>query len=102
MSVQAISWVLDRSLADRDARLVLIAIANHCDKFGCNAWPTVATIGAESRLSEREARYSLREREESGELTTERGKGPHRSNLYSLPKMKGAQYAPGTGCPQRG
>lgn len=94
MSVQALSWVLDNSVSEHAARLVLISIANHCDKFGMNAWPTVSTIGSEARLCEREVRQSLRELESLGELLTSHGVGPRRSNLYSLPKMQGAINAP--------
>jgi Helix-turn-helix domain len=99
MSVQALSWVLDNSESEHAARLVLISIANHCDKFGRNAWPTIATIGSEARLCEREVRQSLRELESLGELLTLTAAGPRRSNLYSLPKMQGAENAPAKNAP---
>ena len=99
MSVQALSWVLDNSESEHAARLVLISIANHCDKFGRNAWPTISTIGSESRLCEREVRQSLRELEALGELLTLPAAGPRRSNLYSLPKMQGAENAPAKNAP---
>jgi hypothetical protein len=99
MSVQALSWVLDNSESEHAARLVLISIANHCDKFGQNAWPTIATIGSEARLCEREVRQSLRELEALGELLTINAAGPRRSNLYALPKMQGAENAPAKNAP---
>jgi hypothetical protein len=99
VSVQALSWVLDNSESEHAARLVLISIANHCDKYGRNAWPTISTIGSEARLCEREVRQSLRELESLGELETLTAAGPRRSNLYSLPKMQGAENAPAKNAP---
>lgn len=87
LSVQAISWVLDYSEARLGPRHVLISIANHAKSDGSGAWPSVSTIARESKLSEREVRYALRELEKSGELRTQRGKGPHGCNLYSLAAM---------------
>lgn len=95
MSVQALSWVLDYSESEHSARLVLISIANHAKKDGTGAWPSVATIAEESRLSEREVRNSLRDLESLKELSTELNAGPHGTNLYSLPKMQGAEFAGG-------
>jgi len=97
VSVQALSWVFDNSKAEHAARLVLISIANHADKFGRNAWPSVTSIGKEALLSERVVRTSLRQLETIGELKVIYGGGPHRSNLYSLPKMNGANPAPTEG-----
>ena len=94
MSVQALSWVLDNSESEHAARLVLISIANHCDKFGHNAWPSVGSIASESRLCERVVRSAIVELENAGELKVLRGAGPHRTNLYSLPKMQGAKNTP--------
>jgi hypothetical protein len=94
MSVQSLSWVLDYSEAEHSARLVLISIANHADKYGRNAWPSVRVIGEESKLSERVVRSAISELERIGELTVEREAGPGRSNLYSLHKMHPAENAP--------
>lgn len=87
LSVQAISWVLEHSESRLGPRHVLISIANHAKSDGTGAWPSVSTISRESRLSEREVRYALRELEKSGELRTRQGKGPLGCNLYSLPMM---------------
>lgn len=99
LSVQAISWVLDHSEARLGPRHVLISIANHSKSDGTGAWPSVRTIARESKLSEREVRYALRELETSGELKTARAKGPSGCNLYSLPLM--GQTLPGVGGQKR-
>lgn len=88
LSVQAISWVLDHSESRLGPRHVLISIANHSKSDGTGAWPSVSTIARESKLSEREVRYALRELEKSGELKTQKGKGPRGCNLYSLPHVR--------------
>lgn len=99
MSVQALSWVLDNSKAEHAARLVLISIANHCDKYGRCAWPSVNSIGREARLSERVVRSSMRQLEQLGELSVQFGQGPRGANTYSLPKMWGADSAPAESAP---
>ena len=94
MSVQALSWVLDNSESEHSARLVLISIANHADKYGQQSWPSVRAIGEESRLSERVVRSAIAELEKIGEIAVQREAGPGRSNVYSLLKMHPANYAP--------
>lgn len=89
MSIQAVSWVLDYSESRLAARLVLTSIANHADKYGKNAWPSVATIAQESRISEREVQRSLPELVNLGELVIEANAGPHGTHFYHLPKMPG-------------
>jgi hypothetical protein len=89
VSVQAMSWVLEYSESRLAARLVLLSIANHAKADGTGAWPSVETIAKESLLSEREARYALRNLEILGELNTQLNAGPHGANLYSLPLMAG-------------
>ena len=91
MSVQAISWVLEQSESRLSARHVLISIANHAKSDGTDAWPSVATIARESRLSVSEVHSSLRELQELGELSVDRAAGPHGCNLYTLQRMQGAE-----------
>jgi hypothetical protein len=107
MSVQVLSWVLENSKARLGARLVLIAVANHASHEGDNAFPSVTTIAKESLLSERQARYCLRQLEASGELLVKRRASHFGTNLYSFAKYKptggagiapsGADIAPGVG-----
>lgn len=102
LSVQAISWVLEHSESRLGSRHVLISIANHAKADGTGAWPSVSTISRESRLSEREVRYALRDLEKSGELKTQKAKGPRGCNLYSLPLVRQGQTLQGAKSTQGG
>lgn len=89
MSVQSISLVLEHSLSEGTARLVLISIANHDGEGGC--WPSVATIGREARRSERSVQMALKELVELGELVihrndggTHKTRGDRRPNRYEI------------------
>lgn len=88
MSVQALSWVLENSESRLADRHVLISIANHAERDGTGAWPSVATIAHESRLSDRQVQRSIVDLEALGELFVERNAGPRGCNLYSLPQMQ--------------
>ncbi|MGH9002127.1 MAG: helix-turn-helix domain-containing protein, partial [Acidimicrobiia bacterium] len=86
MSVQAIAWVLEHSIAEGYDRLVLLAIANHCDARGFNAWPSVDHIAREARVHRSTVFRSLEELARLGELKViERGRGRSRPNHYELP-----------------
>jgi hypothetical protein len=87
MSVQALSWVLDHSEAEYGARLVLISIANHCDKNGTGAWPKLETIAEESKLSVREVSRTINILVSLGELSVEKGTGKVGRNTYTLSRM---------------
>jgi hypothetical protein len=75
MSIEAISWVLNRApipAGRRDASslaMVLIGLANHADPEGCNAFPSVGTLVRYTRLSERSVQNALRALEELGLIT---------------------------------
>ena len=76
MSVHVTSWVLRHSPATLGDRLVLLVLADKADEDGTNAWPSVATIAAESRLSERQAQRCLRNLEQTGQVVRH---GRHRN-----------------------
>ncbi len=88
MSVQAISWVLENSESRLGARLVLISIANHASHDGDSAWPSIATIAAETGLSERQVQYAIPELEALGELRVERGGGRGNTHKFFLTKCQ--------------
>lgn len=75
MSIEAISWVLNRApipAGRRDASslaMVLVGLANHADPEGCNAFPSVARLVRYTRLSERSVQNALRVLEELGLIT---------------------------------
>ena len=95
MSIQAVAWVLENSESELGPRHVMISIANHADRNGLNAWPTVATIAREAKLSERAVQYAIPQLIELGELAAEKGAGPNGAYKFSLPKMWGANFAGG-------
>lgn len=102
MSVQALSWVFDnvRGLSPVQ-RLVLLSIANHADKHGDNAWPSIATISEETDISRRNTiKDALRFLRDGGWIEVEVNQGgdhrvtaDKRPNLYRLPRMSGGAFA---------
>lgn len=87
MSIQALVWVIEHSKSRLADRCVLISIANHCDRQGENAWPSVYTISHEAKVTVRQVQISVRRLIKGGELVVAKNKGAHGTNLYSLPKV---------------
>ncbi len=84
VSVQAMTWVMNHSDARLGDRLVLFSIANHADSYGRAAWPSIATIAAEARLSERQVKRALPRLIELGELDVDEGGGPNGVHRFSI------------------
>ena len=82
MSVQALAAVLDHSKARLGARLVLIAIANHANEYGENAYPSIDTLGREAHLSPRQVIRCVQELEALGELRVVRE--TNKANRYRI------------------
>ncbi len=95
MSIQAVAWVLEHSEATLADRLVLIAIANHADARGWNAWPAVPLIAREARVDRATVFRALDALEGLGELCVKRRSG--RASMYGIPAMGGSQDATGEG-----
>jgi biotin operon repressor len=95
MSIQAVAWVLEHSQAKLADRLVLIAIANHADARGWNAWPSIEKIAEEAGIHEVTVWRSVKALEELGELVAQRR--PGRPNRYRLPALDPLQSAMGKG-----
>jgi DNA-binding MarR family transcriptional regulator len=89
VSIQAVAWVLDHSEATLADRLVLIAIANHVDGKGWNAWPAIGRIASEARVDRRTVFRAIETLETAGELTVERRTG--RSSIYGITAIMGWQ-----------
>lgn len=67
MSVQAMTWAMEQQLVvDPHACSVLIALANHADRDGSGAFPSVETLQRYTKLSERTIRSKLALLEQSG------------------------------------
>src|SRR3954453_9672531 len=91
MSIHVITHVMKHSEARLGARLVLLVLADHANADGTGAWPSVKTIAAHARLSERAVRYQLRQLEQDGEVKAV-GKGPAGTINYTV--VLGADIAP--------
>ena len=81
LSVRVLTHVWNDSKARLGARLVLLALADFANDAG-EAWPSLASLSAKTRLSQREVRYALRNLERLGEIKTRRNKGPHGCHVY--------------------
>lgn len=97
------SWVLDHSQAELGSRLVLLAIANHADAHGRNAWPSQAKLAEEANVSVRSVKRAVATLVELGELSVGQHQGAvmgrGRTNYYELPAfiatLPSANLAPG-------
>jgi hypothetical protein len=87
VSVQAISWVIDRSRQKGGPLTVLIMIANHAHSDGTGAFPSFDTLARESRMSYRQISRIIPQLAKSGELRVRRNQGPNGTNLYEFPLM---------------
>lgn len=93
VSLRAMLAVFDHSQARLAARLVLLALADHADDDGENAWPKVATIQAKALLGERTVQDALRELERAGEIERT-GTTPRGVSIWKLTCVRGAKSAP--------
>lgn len=105
MSSHVVSWVLRHSEARGTDRLVLIVLADRSAGDNLNAYPSVATIAKEARLSARATRYALRSLEAAGHIEHV-GDGPGGTRSYrvvtegaSERRGGGNSVPPGTVCP---
>jgi hypothetical protein len=87
VSVQAITWVLENCPAKYGARLILLSIANHADRYGQNAWPSMASIAREAGLSTRQVERMVPHLARMGWLRVEPRGGPNGTHKYALPLM---------------
>lgn len=81
--------MLEHSVSEGAARLVLISIANHDGEGG--SWPSIATIARESRKSESTVRRAIKDLVDLGELVvhlndggTHKTRADRRPNRYEL------------------
>lgn len=88
------SWVFDHSQSHLAARLVLLAIANHANAEGWNAFPSVAKIAREAHVSDRQVQRALIDLAASGELLVCFGGGPNGAHAYKV-QMGGDNLSPG-------
>jgi len=90
MSIECMAWALEQQNLEPVDKLVLLGIANHADRDGGNAWPSLKTLAMYVGRSDQTVRRSIRELEKRGLLVVElHGGGTfkhngYRSNLYRV------------------
>lgn len=84
VSIQTLAKVLESSQATLCDRLVLIAIANHTDAHDANAFPSVATIAREARVSTSKVHQSIRSLTALGELQWTGRLSAHGTRIYRV------------------
>lgn len=110
MSVEAMSFVLNRAMVNGTDKLVLLGIASHADKYGDNAWPSVDTLAGYANVSHRATQQSLARLADMGWIEIQRQAGgtaqmraDRRPNLYRIIGVKQlAPREPSRGEAQRG
>lgn len=83
MSVRAIDKVLESSIHDGTALLMLVVLADYSDDAG-NSYPAVASLARKCRMSPRNANYILAALQASGELLVLKNEGPRGTNRYRI------------------
>ena len=77
------SWVFENSEATLGSRLVLLALADYAHDDGTMAFPSVQTLAAHTRMSERQVQRTLKRLAEEGHITAE-GKSRAGTTVYSV------------------
>lgn len=83
MSIACTSRVWENADAKGSELLLLLALADHAHDDGSEAFPSVATLAAKTRLSERSVQRLLRTLEERGEIVNT-GQRPSGTNVYRV------------------
>ena len=91
MSVHISSWVWKNSIHKGSPLLLLLFLADCAHDDGGGIYPSIATMVERTRLSERSVQYLLRFLESSGEITSEKGAGPHGVTVYSIRQIAGCK-----------
>jgi len=79
MSIEVTTAVWKFSKQKSGSLLVLLAIADYANQLGI-AWPSVATLAAKTRMSDRNVQRWLRKLQQDGELEIRRKQGPYGTN----------------------
>lgn len=91
MSVQATTWVYERSKATGADRLVLLAIADAANKEGRNSCQSAATLAKMSAASERTVWRCIARLEAAGEIIKAGFHGTYKTSIYDLPGVASGQ-----------
>lgn len=92
MTVRILERVWAHSKHGGTELLMLLAIADFADEHG-SAYPSVSTLAARCRMSDRNANHLLAKLAANGELEIQRNAGPRGTNRYCivLPDAKGVK-----------
>lgn len=85
MSVQATTWVWKHSRATGNARLVMLALADHAHPDGSHAYPSVDELARMCLLSSRTVQRCLQQLVKDGEIELSAQARQHRATEYRLP-----------------
>jgi hypothetical protein len=85
MSIPSLLHVLDHSKAKGSHKLVLIEIANACNKTDGLAWISFTTMSNRSGISRRQVIRLVADLIATGELEEHPGKGPRGLTAYRIP-----------------
>lgn len=84
MCYKAVSAVFDSSKSVGSQRLLLVVLAHHKNRKTGQCNPSIKTLAAECKISERSVQRNLKSLVELGELRIQSGATHARSNCYSL------------------
>lgn len=84
MSVQAMSWVIEKGTEKGSRFVVLLMIANHCDAQGRGCFASIERLARESRISQRHVIRVLEQLEKKGSIRNE-GVSKYGTNTWSIP-----------------
>lgn len=87
------TWVWNESKSKKNARLLLLAIADCASDDGSNAYPSITELMRKTGLSERAVQSTLADLVALGELKVHRNAGPGGCNRYRV-VMTPAESAP--------
>lgn len=100
VSVEAMTWALDVTEVRGTEKLVLLGIANHADKHGGNAWPSVETLARYAGVHERGVQRAIEALIQRGLVVRHLNAGGSRKqrpdrapNLYELDLSRGGARA---------
>ncbi len=84
MAVKVTAWVWEHSRSKLGARLVLLAIADHANGDGVDAFPSIAQLMHKTGLTERAVQKAVAELVKLGELHVAVGGGRGRTSRYRV------------------
>ncbi|MEV4483625.1 helix-turn-helix domain-containing protein [Micromonospora coxensis] len=84
MSVRASAWCWEHAQVSGNELLVLLAIADHANDTGGGAWPSIKTLAAKARVSERTAQRVIGRLVAAQLVRVDVAAGPNGTNVYTV------------------